>query len=75
MPLYLLKISGLDFKWAVLLQPYLTHSVLVILGDFFIWQAGKRYVGKDASRVAIFLLLVSKVQTEYIVKCFTNAVE
>jgi len=45
------------------------------MGDLFIWKAGKKYVGKDATRVAMFLLLVSKVQTEYIVKCFTNAVE
>ena len=74
-PLWLLKVTGLDSKWAVLLQPYLTHAVLVILGDLFIWKAGKRYVGKDATRVTLLLLLFCRVQTEYIVKCFTNAVE
>ena len=74
-PLYALKQLGLDSKWAVLVQPYLTHSLLVIVGDIAIWKAGKKYVGKEATQVALILLLVSKVQTEYVVKCFTNAVE
>ena len=59
----------------MLIQPYLTHSLLVIVGDIAIWKAGKKYVGKEATQVALILLLVSKVQTEYVVKCFTNAVE
>ena len=74
-PLYVLKQLGLDTKWVVLVQPYLSHSLLVIIGDIAIWKAGKKYVGKDATQVAMLLLLVSKVQTEYVVKCFTNAIE
>ena len=46
-----------------------------MIGDIFIWKVGKSYVGKEATQVCMLLLLSSKVQTEYLIKCFTNAVE
>lgn len=59
----------------VLLQPYISHAVLVIIGDWFFYHAGKRYVGKNATRIGWFLLFFSKQHTDYLIRCFTNAVE
>ena len=44
-PLYVLKLVGLDTRWVVLVQPYVTHCLLVLLGDLFLWLSAKRYVG------------------------------
>ena len=53
----------------------MTHSLLVLVGDYFFWKAGKKYVGKEATQMAMFFILFSKVQNEYNLKCFTNSVE
>lgn len=59
-PLYLLKMAGLDSRWAVLVQPYLSHAVLVIIGDLFLWHSAKRYAGTNAARIAMLLILVNR---------------
>ena len=74
-PLYLLKAFKVDYQMVVLLQPYLTHCILVLIGDLAIWKIGKKYVGPNATRIAMLLLLVNRAQTEFITKCFTNGVE
>ena len=60
---------------AVLLQPYLTHSILVLAGDLFLWKSAKKYVGSDAARISMLLLLTCRAQNEFIIRCFTNGVE
>ena len=74
-PLYVLKLTGLDTRWAVLVQPYVTHCLLVLLGDLFLWHGAKRYVGQNGARIAMLLTLVNRSQTEFITRCFTNGVE
>lgn len=74
-PLYLLKEQGLDTQPVVLLQPYLTHSILVILGDLFLWKSAKKYVGSEGAKLAMLLHFFSKTQTENVLRTFTNSVE
>lgn len=74
-PLFALKKLGLDSQMAVLVQPYLTHSLLVIAGDLFLWKSGKKYLGTEGTKIAMLLLLVCRAQTEFITRCFTNGVE
>jgi GPI mannosyltransferase 3 len=75
-PLYLLKCTGLDqWGWLVRLQPYLTHCPLVILNDLFIWRVGKRVVGVNGARIGMLLMIFSRAQNEYIIRCFTNGIE
>ena len=45
------------------------------MGDIAIWKIGKKYVGSNATRIAMLLLLVNRAQTEFITRCFTNGVE
>ena len=59
----------------VLLQPYISQAVLVIVGDYFFFKAGKKYVGKNATRLGFIILFFSKQHTDYLIRCFTNAVE
>ena len=66
---------GLDSRWAVLVQPYLSHAILVIIGDLFLWHSAKKYAGSNAARIAMLLILVNRAQTEFITRCFTNGVE
>ena len=44
-PLWVIKQLGLDTQMVVLLQPYLSHCVLVLVGDLFLWKCAKRYAG------------------------------
>lgn len=74
-PLYLLKYFNLDYPWIVRMQPYLTHCPLVLVNDYFIWKVGKRVVGVDSTRIAMMLILTNKLQSEYIIRCFTNGIE
>ena len=74
-PLYLLKQFSLDYQSIVLVQPYLTHCLLVIMGDIFLWKSAKKYVGDNAARITMLLCLVSRTQNEFIPKCFTNSLE
>lgn len=74
-PLHLLKLTGLDSRWAVLVQPYVSHSLLVIAGDLFLYHSAKRYAGQNAARIAMLLALCNRSQTEFVTRCFTNGVE
>ena len=75
LPLYFLKVFGLDSNMVVLLQPYISQAVLVLVGDYFFFKAGKKYVGKNATRLGFIILFFSKQHTDYLIRCFTNAVE
>jgi phosphatidylinositol glycan class B len=46
-PLYILKTLGLDTAFAVRICPLLTHIVLVIISDRYLWKIGKATVGKN----------------------------
>ena len=74
-PLYLLKITGLDGAAAVRACPEITHCVLVIICDHYFWAIGKQTVGKNATRVAFLILAVNRLYTEIITRCFSNSIE
>ena len=74
-PLFILKQLGLDTQMTVLLQPYLSHTILVLLGDLYLWQSAKRYAGSDTAKLTMLLMLTCRVQTEFNIRCFTNNVE
>ena len=59
-PLYALKTTGLDTNTAVRLCPYLVHSILVVIGDYYLWKLGKSVVGKKATQVAFVFYLTNK---------------
>lgn len=75
MPLYLLKVTGLDYAWAVRACPQVAHIALVILCDQFLWRIGKQTVGKNATRVAFLFLMISRIYNEIITRCFSNSIE
>jgi hypothetical protein len=59
-PLAVLKAIGMDSALAVRHQPYVTHSVLVMLNDYFIWKVAKRMTDKDTARYAIALIVFNR---------------
>ena len=60
LPLYILKITGLDYTMAVRLCPQLAHIVLVLVGDWYFWRLGKLVVGKNATSLAAVLLIFNR---------------
>ena len=60
-PLYMLKLSGLDSNLAVRMCPYILHSALVIIGDVYLWRIGKETVGRHATQVAFVFYLTNRV--------------
>jgi hypothetical protein len=74
-PMYLLKMTGLDSNLAIRLCPYLVHMQFVLLGDVYLWSIGKSTVGKQATMIAFIFYLTNRVQNALIVRCFTNSIE
>ena len=74
-PLYLLKATGLDSSWAVLLCPKLAHLPLVLICDLYMWRVAKATMGKNAARVSMMLMAMSALFNDVQVRCFTNSVE
>ena len=61
-PMYLLKLANLDSNLVIRLAPYFTHLLLVVLNDLFIWKIGKKVVGVDATRFAMFFIVTNQFQ-------------
>ena len=55
-PLFILKWLHLDFNMVVVLQPYVTHAVLVIAADLLTYKIAKKTVGEQGARISVFLL-------------------
>jgi phosphatidylinositol glycan class B len=65
----------LDYGCAVRTCPYIAHIILVIIYDSYLWRIGKVTVGKNSSRVALFILFFARLYNEFMIRTFSNAVE
>jgi phosphatidylinositol glycan class B len=74
-PLWILKITGLDYNAAVRSCPYLAHCFLVCISDWYLWRIGKRTIGTPASRISFILYLTSRTANELMIRCFSNSIE
>ncbi len=75
LPLWILKLTGMDYGYAVRTSPKIAHILLVIIYDSYLWKIGKITVGKNASRVAFFILFFARVYNELIIRTFSNSIE
>lgn len=74
-PLWIIKLLNIDKYYIVRVSPYLAHSVLVILSDYFFYQIGKKMVGQQATRMALYLYMTNNFYNTHLIRCFTNSVE
>ena len=74
-PLYILKVLGLDHRIIVVMCPYVLQCFLVLISDHYLWEIGKITIGKNASRIAFILYIVNKASNEVMMRCFTNGIE
>jgi phosphatidylinositol glycan class B len=51
------------------------HLILVLLGDYYFYQLGKRVVGNVGTRIGFLMYLVSHQSCIIVIRCFTNSVE
>ena len=49
--------------------------ILVVLGDLFLYWSAKRYAGYETAKVTMLLMLVCRVQTEFVTRTLTNGIE
>jgi GPI mannosyltransferase 3 len=75
LPLWFLKIFGLDYGYLVRISPNFAHILLVIISDSYLWKIGKLTVGKNASRFAFYILFFARIYNELIIRTFSNSVE
>ncbi len=73
--MWLLKITGFDYGYAVRTSPKIAHIILVIIYDSYLWKIGKLTVGKNATRVGFFILFFARVYNELIIRTFSNSIE
>ena len=64
LPLWLLKQLGLDYGYLVRMCPKVSHIILVIISDTYLWKIGKLTVGKSSTRFAFFVLFFSRIYNE-----------
>mmetsp|Transcript_15984 Transcript_15984/g.24792 ORF Transcript_15984/g.24792 Transcript_15984/m.24792 type:complete len:117 (-) Transcript_15984:1190-1540(-) len=74
-PLYLLKITRMDFPALVQASPYMAHFPLLVISDISLWNIGKATVGKPATRAAMIMLLTNSWMIDFMTRCFTNTFE
>ena len=67
-PLWLLKTLRLDFQWLVVLQPHLSHCLLVIVSDLYLWRLTKDMSGKPAAKLVILLSLLCSRQVLWVTR-------
>jgi len=75
LPLVIIKFLGIDYHLVVRLCPYLSHMILVMISDVYVWKIGKLTVGKNSTRMGFFFLIISRIYNEYIIRTFTNSIE
>jgi phosphatidylinositol glycan class B len=75
LPMWILKKVGLDYGCVVRTCPYIAHIILVIIYDAYLWRIGKITVGKNSSRVALYILFFARLYNEFMIRTFSNAVE
>jgi hypothetical protein len=74
-PLFTAKILGIDSREVVIKAPYLAHSILVIVGDYFMFKLAKKICGTQTARVVFLLYLSNAFFNSYLIRCFGNSVE
>ena len=65
----------MDYGSALRTCPYIAHIILVIIYDAYLWRIGKLTVGKNSSRIALFILFFARLYNEFMIRTFSNAVE
>jgi hypothetical protein len=51
------------------------HLILVLTGDYYFYQLGKKVVGDIGARIGFLLYLMSNSTSLILLRCFTNSVE
>mmetsp|Transcript_15469 Transcript_15469/g.23769 ORF Transcript_15469/g.23769 Transcript_15469/m.23769 type:complete len:92 (-) Transcript_15469:1118-1393(-) len=59
----------------VRVTPYVVHSILVLISDYYLWKVGNRTVGKHATAIAFAFHLTNRMQNNFLTRCFTNSIE
>jgi hypothetical protein len=66
---------GLDYYFTVRNTYYLSHFLLVIIGDYYFYKVGCKVIGKNATRISIYFYISNKFFTSHLIRCFGNSVE
>lgn len=74
-PIRILKFLSLDYYFTVRNSYYLFHMILVLIGDYYYYKVGCKIVGKNATRVSLYILMASKFYNVHIIRCLANSVE
>ena len=56
-PLYMLKVLGLDFMYAVVYLPLIIHCLALLIMDHYFYKLGQNLVGQVATDIAMPLYL------------------
>ena len=56
-------------------SPYLAHTFLVVIGDFFFLKLSRRLAGEQTTRMAFALYISNFFFNKHIIRCFGNSVE
>lgn len=74
-PLFILKMLRLDFQPLVLLSPYIAHFPLVLMGDYYFYNAGRQALGESAARISLYFYLTNGFFNAYLIRTFSNSLE
>ena len=73
--MYLMRLLDLDTHLVVRVAPYIAQWFLVVIGDYFYYQIGKKTVGVNATRIGVIIIVFNYFQCNYLHRCFTNSLE
>ena len=74
-PLWILRLTFLDFQPLVLAAPYIAHLPLVLLADYFYFQAGKKAIGETGVRISVYFYLSNGFFNAFLIRTFSNSLE
>ena len=73
--MWVLKYTGLDYQYLVKTSPYFVQILLFTLSDYYLYQLGKKVLGKSEARIAMYFLIFNAAYTRFMIRCFSNSFE
>ena len=74
-PMWILKVLGLDYGFVIRSCSHVVHCFLVILCDRALWHIGKDVIGKNPTRVSFFFMIVNRLYNDFLTRTFSNSIE
>lgn len=74
-PLRVMRLLRIDYNFLVRNSCYITHAIIVTIGDYYLYKLAKLLFDRRAARICLLLSIFNYWMLLYRPRCFTNTAE